>query len=206
MAKQLIDVGVNLNDGTGDNLRTAGEKINSMMNEVYSTFGNGTILTATINGLQHVQDDGSPALGGLLDLNGFGIDGVGEIFSRIAARGHSVVEREGDPLSRRRRRRRRLRARSARVALTSTPPDDVEIFASCTTAVVLPCMVLSDVVTAPDKLIEKPPDPPAATAAASPAGPDPTTSTSVSCTTSIWRAGSVIVGRVTTTPSCVTRW
>lgn len=86
MSKQLIDVGVNLNDGTGDNLRTAGEKINSMMSEIYTTFGDGTILTATINGLQHVRDDSEPQLGGLLDLNGYGVNGNGEIFitGRIA--------------------------------------------------------------------------------------------------------------------------
>ena len=99
MSKQLIDVGVNLNDGTGDNLRTAGEKINSMMNEVYSTFGNGTILTATINGLQHVQDDGNPALGGLLDLNGFGIDGVGEIFISGRLATGSYLERSEEHTS-----------------------------------------------------------------------------------------------------------
>jgi hypothetical protein len=90
MAKQLIDVGVNLNDGTGDNLRTAGEKINSMMSEIYSTFGNGTVLTATINGLQNVSDDDNPQLGGLLDLNGYAINGIGEVFitGRIATGGY----------------------------------------------------------------------------------------------------------------------
>ena len=96
MAKQLIDVGVNLNDGTGDNLRTAGEKINSMMSEIYSTFGNGTVLTATINGLQNVRDDADPQLGGLLDLDGYGINGVGEIFisGRIAT--GSYIEAGGN--------------------------------------------------------------------------------------------------------------
>ena len=39
MAKNLIDVGINLNDGTGDNLRTAGTKINAMFQEVYDVFG-----------------------------------------------------------------------------------------------------------------------------------------------------------------------
>lgn len=79
MSKQLIDVGVNLNDGTGDSLRTAGEKINAMMSEIYTTFGDGTDFSSTVNGLQNVADDSSPSLGGHLDLNGYMIAGVGEV-------------------------------------------------------------------------------------------------------------------------------
>jgi hypothetical protein len=78
MAKNLIDVGINLNDGTGDNLRTAGTKINNMFTEVYSVFGDGTNLSNTAQNL-HIVNDVSPQLGGNLDLNGYGITGNGSI-------------------------------------------------------------------------------------------------------------------------------
>lgn len=39
MARQDISIGTIANDGTGDDLRTAGEKINSNFGELYSTFG-----------------------------------------------------------------------------------------------------------------------------------------------------------------------
>ncbi len=42
MAKQDLNLGTISNDGTGDTLRGAGEKINSNFNEVYNTFGDGT--------------------------------------------------------------------------------------------------------------------------------------------------------------------
>jgi hypothetical protein len=45
MAKSLINLGSLPNDGGGDPLRTAGEKINSNFDEIYSTFGNGSTLT-----------------------------------------------------------------------------------------------------------------------------------------------------------------
>jgi hypothetical protein len=42
MAKQLINVGAAPNDGSGDTLRSAGQKLNSMMNEIYDKLGEGT--------------------------------------------------------------------------------------------------------------------------------------------------------------------
>ena len=44
MAKTIIDVGTNANDGTGDPLRTAMQSTNSNFNEVYTLFGNGSTL------------------------------------------------------------------------------------------------------------------------------------------------------------------
>jgi hypothetical protein len=48
MAKQLINVGASPNDGTGDSLRSAGQKINSMLNEVYDKLGDGTNIKIDI--------------------------------------------------------------------------------------------------------------------------------------------------------------
>ena len=44
MAKQVIGIGTAANDGSGDPLRTAGDKINDNFNEFYSKLGNGTNL------------------------------------------------------------------------------------------------------------------------------------------------------------------
>lgn len=78
MAKNLIDVGINLNDGTGDNLRTAGTKINAMFQEVYDVFGDGTNLSNLASNL-HIVNDIAPQLGGNLDMNGYIINGNGSI-------------------------------------------------------------------------------------------------------------------------------
>ena len=78
MAKNLIDIGINLNDGTGDNLRTAGTKINAMFQEVYNVFGDGTNLSNLVSNL-HIVNDIAPQLGGNLDMNGYLIEGNGAI-------------------------------------------------------------------------------------------------------------------------------
>jgi|TARA_B100001094_G_C17992937_1_gene701134 hypothetical protein len=44
MAKTVISVGTNANDGTGDPLRTAFQSTNTNFNELYSFLGNGTAL------------------------------------------------------------------------------------------------------------------------------------------------------------------
>ena len=60
MAKQTINIGSSANDGTGDPLRTAFNKINANFNELYGA-------TAEAN---DIIEDTSPQLGGDLDLNG----------------------------------------------------------------------------------------------------------------------------------------
>ena len=60
MAKQAIGIGSSANDGTGDPLRTAFDKINDNFTELYGT-------TAEANDL---VEDASPQLGGDLDVNG----------------------------------------------------------------------------------------------------------------------------------------
>lgn len=49
MAKQTLDIGTNANDGTGDTLRSGGDKINDNFNELYSTLGGNSIASNGIN-------------------------------------------------------------------------------------------------------------------------------------------------------------
>ena len=46
MARQVIATGSSPNDGTGDNLRAGGTKINDNFTELYDLFGNGTTLSS----------------------------------------------------------------------------------------------------------------------------------------------------------------
>lgn len=62
MAKQLINVGASPNDGTGDSLRSAGQKLNSMLNEVYEKLGDGTNIKIDI--------ESSSTVGHVLRSNG----------------------------------------------------------------------------------------------------------------------------------------
>lgn len=45
MAIKFVGVGSATNDGTGDNIRVGGQKINNNFSEIYTTFGSGTALT-----------------------------------------------------------------------------------------------------------------------------------------------------------------
>lgn len=45
MAKQTIGVGTVANDGTGDTIRTAMNKVNNNFAEIYNAFGDGTTIT-----------------------------------------------------------------------------------------------------------------------------------------------------------------
>jgi len=49
MAKQLVNIGASPNDGTGDPLRDAMDKINDNINEIYNAIGNGDELTDLVN-------------------------------------------------------------------------------------------------------------------------------------------------------------
>ena len=61
MAKQTINIGSSANDGTGDPLRTAFDKINDNFTELYGSDDDAT---------NFVLEDTSPQLGGDLDVNG----------------------------------------------------------------------------------------------------------------------------------------
>ena len=46
MAKQIINIGSTVNDGTGTTLRAGGDLINDNFNEIYTAFGDGSTLTS----------------------------------------------------------------------------------------------------------------------------------------------------------------
>lgn len=48
MAKQTINIGTVANDGTGDSVRTGGDKINDNFNEIYTALGDGNSLNAVV--------------------------------------------------------------------------------------------------------------------------------------------------------------
>ena len=68
MAKQTINLGSSANDGTGDPLRTAFDKINDNFNELYSAGAAGTNLDLTGNSITSVDTNGNITL----DPNGTG--------------------------------------------------------------------------------------------------------------------------------------
>lgn len=49
MAKQTLDIGTSANDGTGDTLRSGGQKINENFDELYDTLGGASAATLGIN-------------------------------------------------------------------------------------------------------------------------------------------------------------
>lgn len=81
MAQQLINVGTTANDGTGDPLRTAFNKINTNFTEVYSN------ITAAVE----VSSDTSPQLGGNLVVGTHGIVSTNNGNIRIDPNGTGYV-------------------------------------------------------------------------------------------------------------------
>jgi len=59
MAKQTINIGASANDGTGDQLRTAFDKINDNFDEVYTAGPVGTNLKITASTLTSTETNGS---------------------------------------------------------------------------------------------------------------------------------------------------
>ena len=55
MARQTLDIGTNANDGTGDTLRSGGEKINGNFAELYTTLGGNNIASNGINAVYATQ-------------------------------------------------------------------------------------------------------------------------------------------------------
>ena len=47
MAKQIIDIGVQGNDGTGDSIRDSFRKVNENFQEIYAVFGAGGTIPFT---------------------------------------------------------------------------------------------------------------------------------------------------------------
>jgi|13_taG_2_1085334.scaffolds.fasta_scaffold215888_1 hypothetical protein len=55
MTKQTLDIGTNANDGTGDTLRSGGQKINDNFSELYLTLGGNSIASNGINAAYATQ-------------------------------------------------------------------------------------------------------------------------------------------------------
>src|SRR6056297_916645 len=58
MAREIINVGAEEDDGTGEPLRNAWIKVNNMTSEIYTTFGDGSTLSSA-GGVVPVEDDGT---------------------------------------------------------------------------------------------------------------------------------------------------
>ncbi len=71
MPQQLINVGSNVNDGTGDTLRDAGEKINRNFSEIYALFDRLNVNTETLLGLKGPEGPpGPPGVNGAPGVQG----------------------------------------------------------------------------------------------------------------------------------------
>jgi len=70
MAQQTINIGATANDGTGDQLRTAFDKVNDNFNEVYTELGGASLSNINISGNTISTDDTNGDL--TLDPNGTG--------------------------------------------------------------------------------------------------------------------------------------
>lgn len=70
MAKQLINIGTSANDGTGDPLRTAFDKINDNFNELYSVSAAGSGNNIAISGQSIISENTNGNI--TLDPNGTG--------------------------------------------------------------------------------------------------------------------------------------
>ena len=70
MAQQTINIGATANDGTGDQLRTAFDKVNDNFNEVYTELGGASLSNINISGNTISTDDTNGNL--TLDPNGTG--------------------------------------------------------------------------------------------------------------------------------------
>ena len=62
MAKQLINIGSSANDGTGDSLRSAFDKVNDNFNELYGAGAAGTNVDITGNSITTVNTNGNLTL------------------------------------------------------------------------------------------------------------------------------------------------
>jgi hypothetical protein len=86
MAKQIINIGTNQDDGTGDLLRSAFTKVNDNFNELYGEIGDGSGLTdLKLSGNTISTDNSNQNI--ILSPNGTGkIDSAGDILVRGASR------------------------------------------------------------------------------------------------------------------------
>ena len=65
MAKQSLSLGTTVNDGTGDPIRTGGDKINDNFDEIYALLGTGTALTSGLSATSSVVTLAGPTITGV---------------------------------------------------------------------------------------------------------------------------------------------
>lgn len=65
MAKQVIGIGTTPNDGTGDTIRSGGDKINDNFDEIYTLLGTGTALTTGLSATSSVVTLVGPTVTGV---------------------------------------------------------------------------------------------------------------------------------------------
>ena len=70
MAYQSLGLGSSANDGTGDDLRTGGDKINDNFVELYTKLGNGSALTTGLSATASVVTLTSPEISGSIIFEG----------------------------------------------------------------------------------------------------------------------------------------
>lgn len=74
MAQQVINAGAALNDRTGENLRSAIQKLNTMLAEIYALIGVGTVsVIEGVDSLTLQIQSGTATV--IVDTNGVTIDG-----------------------------------------------------------------------------------------------------------------------------------
>ena len=104
MAYQALGLGSSANDGTGDDLRTGGDKINDNFVEIYTKLGTGTALTSGISADATNVTLTAPTINGVVGgtatsqtisaLTTAGITGTGGALEITAA--NHIVEFRGD--------------------------------------------------------------------------------------------------------------
>ena len=65
MAKQTVNIGTTVNDGTGDTIRNGGDKINDNFNEIYTLLGTGSALSYGISATESVVHLDGPRITGV---------------------------------------------------------------------------------------------------------------------------------------------
>ena len=66
MAKQSLGIGGSANDGTGDTLRAASDKVNDNFLEIYTLIGDGTTLTTGMSSTSSVVTLTAPTITGVV--------------------------------------------------------------------------------------------------------------------------------------------
>ena len=96
MARQNLNIGTAANDGTGDNLRVGGDKINDNFSEIYTAFGDGSTLSSlAVSALNNQTANRLTTIGSTTTQ----LDGEANLTfdgSTLAVTGNITVPNDGD--------------------------------------------------------------------------------------------------------------